>query len=61
MKIFDYIQQFNVELHYKLSKQHIILDAFLRFVNSNIDIAFSKKKLNAFFITVLMKIEKNFR
>ena len=61
VKTFDYIQRFDVELRHKSNKQHIVFDALSRFVNFNIDIASSKKKLNVFFIIVLMKIEEIFR
>ena len=57
----NYIQRFDVKLRHKFEKQHIVSNVLSRFVNTNIDIAFDEKELNALFIVVLMKIEKNFR
>ena len=57
----NYIQRFDVKLRYKFEKQHIVSNVLSRFVNTNIDIVFDEKKLNALFIVVLMKIEKDFR
>ena len=57
----NYIQRFNVELRYKLEKQHIVFDALSRFVSINTNIALAKKKLNTLFTIVLIKIEKSFR
>ena len=61
IKIFDYIQRFEIELRHKSNKQHIVSDAFSRLVNINIDITFEKEELNAFFTIVLVKMKKKFR
>ena len=60
IKIFDYIQRFELEIRYKSNKQHIVFDALFKLINTNIDTAFEKNELNALFITILMKVEKIF-
>ena len=61
VRVFDYIQRFDVELRHKSNKQHIVSNALSRLVNINIKNVFDEKELNVFFTTVLMKVEKNFR
>ena len=35
VKVFDYLQRFNLEIKHKLNKQHIVSNAFSKFVNVN--------------------------
>ena len=61
----NYIQRFNLNIKHKFEKQHIISNALSRFVNVNINRSLKKivneKKLNAFFIASLIKINLNFK
>ena len=61
IRIFDYIQRFEIELRHKSNKQHIVFDAFSRLININIDTAFEKDELNTLFTTAFVKMKKNFR
>ena len=61
VRVFDYIQRFDVELRHKSNKQHIVFDAFFRLVSFNIDVTFEEDEFDVFFTTTLMKIEKDFR
>ena len=61
VRVFDYIQRFDVELRHKSNKQHIVFDVFFRLINFNIDVTFEKNELDVFFTTILVKIEKDFR
>ena len=61
IKIFDYIQRFEIELRHKSDKQHIVFDVFSRLISINIDIIFEKNELNVLFIIVFVKMKTNFR
>ena len=37
VKIFDYLQRFNLNIKHKLNKQHIVLNAFFKLANVNIE------------------------
>ena len=60
VRVFDYIQRFDLELRHKSNKQHIVFDALFRLVSFNIDVTFEEDEFDALFTTTLMKIEKDF-
>ena len=58
----DYIQRFELKIRHKFDKQHIVLDALFRLVNTNIDVASTdENELNVFFIIAFVQMKKNFR
>ena len=59
----NYIQRFNVELRHKSNVQHIISNAFFRFVSLNIEqkLVDDEEELNVLFTTILIKMNEVFR
>ena len=53
MRVFDYLQRFNLNIRHKSNKQHIISDVFSRltFDNDNLQKLFANDKLNAFHVS----------
>ena len=60
VKVFDYIQRFELDIRHKSSKQHIVSNVLFRLININIDTIFDENELNVLFITVLIEVEKDF-
>ena len=61
IRVFDYIQRFEIELRHKSNKQHIVFDVLSRLVSINIDTIFEEDELNALFIIVFVKMKTDFR
>ena len=63
IRVFDYIQRFNLNIRHKLDKQHVVSNALSRFFSDNIDskIDETKNELNALFIVSLIKMNEAFR
>ena len=60
VKIFDYIQRFELNIRHKSNKQHIVSNILFKLININIDTIFDENELNVLFITILIEVEKNF-
>ena len=65
IRVFDYIQRFNLNIRHKFDKQHIVFDAFFRLTNANINTSSRRNsdddKLNAFFIISLIEMNQSFK
>lgn len=62
IRIFEYIQRFELELRHKLEKQHVVSNALSRLISTNFENNTStKEELNALFITTLIEIDEDFR
>ena len=65
IRVFDYIQRFNLKIRYKLNKQHIVSNVLFKFFNDNIEYKIVVDKiddeLNVLFIASLIEINKIFR
>ena len=60
VKVFDYIQRFELNIRHKSNKQHIVSNILFKLININIDTTFDENELNVLFITILIEIEKDF-
>ena len=60
IRVFDYIQRFNLNIRHKFDKQHIVSDAFSRLTNANISTSPRRNsdddELNALFIISLIEM-----
>ena len=63
IKIFNYVQRFNLKIRYKFEIQHVIFDVFSRFANLNIEIQLQnyENEFDVFFIVILIEMNENFR
>ena len=65
VRVFDYIQRFNLNIRHKSNKQHILFDVLFRLVNDNINSSivrnFDENELNALFIVTFVKMNSNFK
>lgn len=62
IRVFDYIQRFELELRYKSKKQYIVLNALSCLTSVNVkENALIKRELNTLFIVTFIKIEQDFR
>ena len=59
VKIFDYIQRFELNIRHKSNKQYIVSNILFKLININIDTIFDENELNVLFTTALIEIEKN--
>ena len=62
MRVFNYIQRFNLKLRHKFDVQHIIFDVFSRLISLNTDEIRQtnyEKKLNILFVITINLIEMN--
>ena len=52
MRVFDYLQRFNLNVYYKFEKQYIIFDVLFRLFsnNNNLQKYFANNKLNTLHI-----------
>ena len=58
----DYIQRFELKFRHRSEKQHVVFDVLFRLFNTNAEANASfKRKLNALFIIILMKMNEIFR
>ena len=67
IKAFDYLQRFNLNIYYKLNKQHIVFDALFKLTSTNItkmfynEKSFANDKFDVLFIATLIKMNDKFR
>ncbi len=62
IRVFEYIQRFNVLIKHKSEKLHVVSDVLSRLPSENDDANTSdSKKLDAFFINTLMKMKSSFK
>jgi hypothetical protein len=62
VRVFEYIQRFNLIIKHKSDKQHIVSDALFRLVNENDEYnIFESKELDALFIIVLIEMNSAFK
>ena len=63
IKVFDYIQRFNLKIRYKFEIQYVIFDVFSRFTNFNIKIQLQnyENEFDVLFIVNLIEINNDFR
>ena len=63
IRVFDYIQRFNLNIRHKSNKQHVVSNVLSRFFNDNIDskIDETKNELNALFIVSFVEMNEVFR
>ena len=63
IRVFDYIQKFDLKIRHKLDKMHIVSNVLSRLINLNTSSKKSddEKKLNALFIIILININVTFR
>ena len=63
IRVFDYLQRFNLNIRHKFDKQHIIFNAFSRLISDNIDFALRKfideKKFNVLTCTLTKSLTNN--
>ena len=60
IRVFDYIQRFNLNIRYKFNKQHIVSNVLFKLLNNNIEFK-NVDNLNVLFIASLIEINKIFR
>ncbi len=53
IKVFEYIQRFNVIIKHKSDKQHIVSDALFRLASENDENVFDSEELNALIIEIM--------
>ena len=62
IRVFDYIQRFNLKFRHKLEKQHIVLNALSRLASDNVNSLLSDEGvLDALFIISLVEMNEDFR
>jgi hypothetical protein len=61
IRVFEYIQRFNVIIRHKSNKQHIVLDVLSRFVSDNDEFVSNSEKLDALFIIILIEMNSSFK
>ena len=60
IRVFDYIQRFNLLIKHKLEKLHLISDALFRLSSNNVN-NFDHDELNVLFIAILIEMTFEFR
>ena len=62
IRVFDYIQHFNLKIRYKFDKQHIVLNVLFKFFSDNVKLKIinNKNELNALFTVFLIEINEVF-
>ncbi len=61
IRVFEYIQRFNVIIKHKSNKHHVVSNALSRLVNENDEFASELDELNAFFIISLVEMNFTFK
>jgi hypothetical protein len=61
IRVFEYIQRFNVIIKHKSDKQHIVSNALSRLDSKNNELAFNSEELNTLFIITLIEMNLVFK
>jgi hypothetical protein len=61
IRVFKYIQRFNIIIRHKFDKQHIILDILSRLISENDEFVSNSKELDALFIITLIEMNSSFK
>ena len=61
IRVFHYIQRFNLNIRHKSKKQHIVSNILFRLIIDNHESTTKKNELNVLFIVFLIEMNKVFR
>jgi hypothetical protein len=61
IRVFEYIQRFNIIIKHKSGKQHIVSDALSRLISENDEFASDSEELDALFIIILIEMKSSFK
>jgi hypothetical protein len=61
IRVFEYIQRFNIIIRHKSNKQHIVPDVLSRLVSENDEFVSNSKELDTLFIIILIETKSSFK